>query len=163
MPQQVAVLLGNFNYQVENGGLVQYVDNNFAHSSATAAHPYLALAAVIQAGWAHDPELAAAALAMLRHIHEQPRFEDAEPELVFDPQSETGELVEEPGLDAEVQRLGWYAGLPDGWTRLPQRRRELFMQAVLNGWPAESSPFAAATAARGTELFEAPASPALRR
>lgn len=147
VPHRVAVLLGNFNYQVENGGLIQYVDNNFARETATVAPPYLALATIIHAGAAHDPELAAAALAMLRHIHEEPKFRNLPSEEVPDPESETGEMMEEPGLDVEEQRMAWYQGHPEPWCGYSFTQRSRFMQAVLNAWPAGTDPFAAASAA----------------
>ena len=161
--ERVAVLLGNFNYQVENGGLGQYVDNNYAHRPSAATLPYMAVAAVLRAGAVHNPAVAEAGLGMLRHIHEEPKFEDDEPYLVPDMDSDTG-MIEEPGLDAESKRAGWYTGLDSGWCGFRQADREAFMQAVLDSWPAGQDPFALALeAAKGPSLFEIPATPAFGR
>lgn len=68
--EKVAVMFGNFNYQIENGGVVQWIDNGYAELDGRKIHRVIA--AVAAAHRDLDPEAADLLVAIMRHVEEAP-------------------------------------------------------------------------------------------
>lgn len=152
--EKLAVLLGNLNNQVCNGGFLQYADNGYAFETGpggTGAHEAIAAAADMHRDL--DPELADHIVAMMRHVEDAPGEHETEEEVVgHETDEETGE--EEEVTETVRCRERHFAGtdrFDDAYYAFPQERVMAFFQGVLDAWDEEADPF------EGTFAFRAPA------
>ena len=142
--EKVAVMLGNFNYQVCNGGFMQYADNGYASDTGpdgTGVHA--AIAGIVDAHRDLAPDIADNVLAMMRHIEEAPKDWETEEEVVgTDEDPETGEIEE---VTETVNLRERHFAETDRFDRVyyafPQERVEAFYQAILNAWDENEDPF----------------------
>jgi hypothetical protein len=132
--ERVAVILGNFNYQVCNGGIDQYVGNGFGMEQGLVygCRAYQALGAIMAASWELDPAVAAAVMDLARAV---PAIH-----------SETlapGETMPSGTLaDAAFQALGKScAELDDAYFEFDEERVFAFFQKIIDGWDDGKNPF----------------------
>jgi len=142
-----ATLLGNFNYQVENGGLVQWWDNRYAFEkgpNGTSTH--VALAALVTSFRDIDPEVADTILDALKFVDLIPEKEaagrahaerysygnsdDEDDDDFYVPQSPLEDYLESEDVTNRYYELG-------------EERRFAFMDQIVGAYPENGNPFEA--------------------
>lgn len=144
--EKVAVIFGNFNYQIENGGLVQWVDNGYAELDGRMIHRVLAAVAAMHRDL--DPAAADLLVEIMRHIEEAPDRHAAPTVIDVDVEVVDGEEVEyevysKPD-DAFFEHVGSGGFEPRYFTPEMRLRMIAFYGAVVRRWPETLDPFEAA-------------------
>lgn len=138
-----ATLLGNFNYQVENGGLVQWWDNGYAFEkgpNGTSTH--VALAALVTNFRENDPEVADKIVEAMAFVD---RIPQKEAEGRFHDRHRDYDDEDDEFYDDETP-LEEYLGsenVSEGYWAFDFERRFTFMDKVVGAYPDNGNPFEA--------------------
>lgn len=134
--EKVTTILGNFHYQVENGGTVQWWDNNFANIEGPDGRTVAeALLAIISQHVDADPEVAKVMMTLAGF-----GAADGDPRAL--PAYLAGDAGEED-FEGLAQENFWSGAIPyeKAFGEFGQERRLAFVEAVVVAWKEDMDPF----------------------
>lgn len=141
--ERVAVLLGNFHYQVENGGLAQYVDNGYAEEVGPyGVKAYEAIEKIVNTYRDIDPEVADRILDMVRVLEDLPSPDETEviEEEIWSEEEEQYITTSDTVGSREVYVRENLHDSGRGLFALGDRVLKFF-QSVLDAWDEQDNPF----------------------
>lgn len=128
--ERLAVILGNMNYQVENGGLSQWVDNGYSREPGpNGVSVHVVIAGIADLFYDTDPEIAESLLGMMNLVETAPA-------------RNSGGLWSDDDEGHDDDPVGsHYEGGEKDYVAFIQKRRIAFLDAVVAQHPEADDPF----------------------